>query len=60
MSTKKSGQAFFFLIELAYKQPSIMFWMFEVIDGRLKGRHDDDIKTIYGTGDRFVVNVTVG
>jgi hypothetical protein len=45
-------------MELAHQQPSIMSWKVEVVDGRPKGR-DDDMKTTYGTGDRFVVNVTV-
>jgi uncharacterized cupin superfamily protein len=37
-----------------------MFWKVEVIDGRLEGRRDDGMKTTHSTGDRFVINGTVG
>jgi hypothetical protein len=36
-----------------------MSWKVEVIDGRLEG-HDDGMMTTHNTGDRFVVNGTVG
>jgi hypothetical protein len=37
-----------------------MSWKFEVIDGRLEGRRGNDMNTTHSTGDRFVLNGTVG